>query len=76
MSLRKLIALDLLLLALRIPGVFNVLAKDHVSTAEGVIALVSGAGLILFLLVLLVLLAVGARRLAGSSAARAGRPRR
>ena len=75
MRLRNLIALDLVLVALCIPGILNVVAKDHVSTAEGVIALVSGAGLILFLLVLLVLLGVGARRLGGSSAARGGRRR-
>ena len=63
MRLRNLVVLDLVLLAVCVPGVFNVLAKDHVSTAEGVVALVSAAGLVAFLVALLVLLAVSVRRL-------------
>ena len=64
MRLRNLVVLDLVLLAVCVPGIFNVLAKDHVSTAEGVVALVSAAGLVAFLVALLVLLAVSVRRLA------------
>jgi hypothetical protein len=63
MRLRNLVVLDLVLLAVCVPGIFNVLAKDHVSTAEGVVALVSAAGLVAFLVALLVLLAVSVRRL-------------
>ena len=62
MRLRNLIVLDLVLLAACVPGIFNVLAKDRVSTAEGVIAWISAVGLIVFLLALLVLLALGIRR--------------
>jgi hypothetical protein len=60
--LRNLIALDVVLFAACVPGIFNVLAKDHVSRVEGVIAWVSAAGLILSVLGLLVLLALGVRR--------------
>ena len=62
MRLRRLIALDLLLLAASVPGIFNVLAKDHVSTFEGVIAWVSAAVFILSLLALLGLIVVSIRR--------------
>ena len=62
MRLRNLIVLDLVLLAACVPGIFNALAKDHISTAEGVIAWISAVGLIVFLLALLVLLALGIRR--------------
>ena len=64
MRLRTLIVLDLVLLAACVPGIFNVLAKDRVSTAEGVVAWISAAGFVVFLLALLVLLAVSVRRLA------------
>ena len=64
MRLRNLIVLNLVLLAACVPGIFNVLAKDQVSTAEGVIAWISAAGFVVFLLALLVLLAVSVRRLA------------
>ena len=62
MRLRNLIVLDLVLLAACVPGIFNVLAKDHVSTAEGLIAWISAVGLAVSLLALLVLLALGIRR--------------
>ena len=64
MRLRNLIVLNLVLLAACVPGIFNVLAKDHVSTAEGVVALVSAGGFVVFLVCLVVLLAVSVRRLA------------
>jgi hypothetical protein len=63
MRLRTLIVLDLVLLAACVPGIFNVLAKDQVSTAEGVVAWISAAGFVVFMLALFVLLAVGLRRL-------------
>ena len=62
MRLRNLIALDLVLLAACVSGIFNVVAKDHVSTVEGAIAWVPAAGLIVSALALLVLLALGVRR--------------
>ena len=64
MRLRTLIVFDLVLLTVCVPGIFDVLAKDQVSTAEGVVALISAAGFAVFLLALLVLLAVSVRRLA------------
>jgi len=38
---RNVVALALLLLAASLPGILNVLAKDHVSTTEGIVAWVS-----------------------------------
>jgi hypothetical protein len=44
-----------------IPGILNVVAKDQVSTAEGVVAWISAAVLIASLLGLLVLVALTIR---------------
>jgi hypothetical protein len=63
----KLILLDLALVAACVPGIFNVLAKDHVSTTEGVIAWVSAVGFVVFVGALLVLIGIGLRRFANSS---------
>jgi hypothetical protein len=60
--LRHLVLLDLVLLAACVPGIFNVLAKDRASTAEGVVAWASAVGFVLLLVVLLVLIGVGVRR--------------
>ena len=60
--LRNLILLNLALLVACVPGIFTVLAKDHVSTTEGVVAWVSAVALILLLVVLLVLIGVSVRR--------------
>jgi uncharacterized membrane protein YhaH (DUF805 family) len=65
--LRTLILLDLLLLAACVPGIVNVLAKDDVSTAEGVAAWISVVAFIVLLVALVVLIAVGFRRLAKRS---------
>src|SRR3954451_721830 len=43
---RNLVALDLLLLAASVPGVLNVVAKDRVSTTEGVLACVSAVAFV------------------------------
>lgn len=58
MKLRRFALLDLALLVASLPGLLNVIAKDHVSTAEGVVAwislvvfLASLAGLIAFVFV-------------------------
>ena len=63
MRLRSLVVLDLVVLAACIPGILNVAAKDDVSTAEGVVAWVSAVGLIVAVLALVVLVALGVRRL-------------
>jgi len=51
-----------LLLAASVPGILNVLAKDHVSTAEGIIAWVSAVAFVVAVLGLVVLLALSLRR--------------
>jgi hypothetical protein len=61
---RNLILLDLALIAACVPGIFNVLAKDHVSTTEGVVAWVSAIAFVLLALGLVVLIGVAARRFA------------
>jgi hypothetical protein len=53
----RLIGAGLVLLAASVPGIFNVLAKDHVSTAEGIWAWVS---LLAFVVAVVGLLAVAA----------------
>jgi hypothetical protein len=54
---RNLAALALLLLAASLPGILNVVAKDHVSTTEGIIAWISvvafGVAIITLLMTLL-----------------------
>jgi hypothetical protein len=62
LSFARLLVFDLVLLVASLPGVVNVLAKDHVSTAEGVIAWISLIALVvsLFGLALLVVRAVRA----------------
>ena len=61
---RNLILLDLALIAACVPGTFNVLAKDHVSTTEGVVAWASAIAFVLLALGLVVLIGVAARRFA------------
>jgi uncharacterized membrane protein YhaH (DUF805 family) len=63
MRLRRLVLIDLALLLVSLPGLLNVVAKDHVSTAEGVIAWISILALVVSLLGLLALVALGVRRL-------------
>jgi hypothetical protein len=53
----RLILAALVLLVASVPGILNVLAKDHVSTAEGVVAWLSAAVFVASALALLVLLA-------------------
>lgn len=62
MRLRNVFLLDLVVLAACVPGILNVVAKDQVSTAEGVIAWISAVGFVVALLALLVLAAVGVLR--------------
>jgi len=57
---RSVVALAVLLLLASVPGLLNVAAKDHPSTAEGVIALVS---LAVFAVAVITLIAVAAIRL-------------
>jgi hypothetical protein len=64
---RNLVALDLVLLVASLPGIVNALAKDHVSTAEGVIAWISAVLFLVAVLGFVVLLAVGLRRFADRS---------
>lgn len=57
MGRRNVVLLALLLLAASLPGILNVVAKDHVSTTEGVIAWISvvmfGSAVIALLMTLL-----------------------
>jgi hypothetical protein len=65
---RSVVVLALLLLAASLPGILNVVAKDHVSTTEGIIALISvvafGVAVITLLVTLLVVGVVRLRRVA------------
>jgi hypothetical protein len=61
--LRTVFLLDLVVLAACVPGILNVVAKDQVSTAEGVVAWISAVGFVVALLALLVLGVFGALRL-------------
>jgi hypothetical protein len=63
MRLRNVLLLDLVVLAACVPGILNVVAKDQVSTTEGVIAVISPAVFVVALLVLLVLAVFGVLRL-------------
>ena len=56
MRLRTVFLLDLVVLVACVPGILNVVAKDQVSTTEGVVAWISAMG---FLVALLALLALG-----------------
>jgi hypothetical protein len=62
MRLRRLVLLDFVLLIASLPGLLNVLAKDHVSTAEGVVAWISFIVLVASLMGLLALTVVAVRR--------------
>ena len=64
---RNLAALGALLVIASLPGLLNVLAKDHVSTAEGVIAWVSLVALMVGVLALVTLAAIRLRRFANPS---------
>jgi threonine/homoserine/homoserine lactone efflux protein len=63
MRLRNVLLLDLVVLAACVPGILNVVAKDQVSTAEGVVAWISAVGFVVALLALLVLGVFGVLRL-------------
>jgi hypothetical protein len=65
MRLRNLIVIDVLLLALALPGMLNVLFKNHASNAESVVAWIS---LVAFAGGVLALLVIGLRALRGTSA--------
>jgi len=54
----RLLLIDLVALAASVPGILNVVAKDQVSTTEGVIAWISAAVFVVSLLGLLVLAAL------------------
>jgi hypothetical protein len=58
---RRLVLLDLVVLAASVPGILNVVAKDRVSTAEGVVAWISALVLLVSLLGLLALVALTIR---------------
>ena len=62
MRLRTVVLLALVVLAACVPGILNVVAKDQVSTTEGVVAWISAAGFVVAVLALLVLAAVGVLR--------------
>ena len=63
MRRRNVLLLDLVVLAACVPGILNVVAKDRVSTAEGVVAWISAVGFVVALLALLVLGVLGVVRL-------------
>ena len=63
MRLRNAFLLDLVVLVACVPGILNVVAKDQVSTTEGVVAWISAMGFLVALLALLVLGVFGALRL-------------
>jgi hypothetical protein len=56
---RNVVALALLLLAASLPGILNVLAKDHVSTTEGIVAWISVVAFVVAIITLLMTLLVG-----------------
>jgi hypothetical protein len=58
---RRLVLIDLVALAAAVPGILNVVAKDHVSTAEGVLAWISAVVLVGSLLGLVALVALTIR---------------
>jgi hypothetical protein len=58
---RRLVLLDLVALAASVPGILNVVAKDQVSTAEGVLAWISALVFLVSLLGLLALVALTIR---------------
>jgi hypothetical protein len=58
---RRLVLIDLAALAASIPGILNVVAKDQVSTAEGVVAWISAGVFVVSLLGLLALAALTIR---------------
>lgn len=61
------VVLAALLVIASLPGLLNVLAKDHVSTRDGVIAWVSLAALVIGVITLVTLAVIWLRRFANPS---------
>jgi hypothetical protein len=60
---RNVVALALLLLAASLPGILNVLGKDHASTTEGIVAWISVVAFGVAIIALMTLLVGGVVRL-------------